>query len=392
MKGCSGGMRRRLDLATSLVTRPPVLFLDEPTTGLDPTSHVRMWQVIRQLVADGTTLLLTTQYLEEVDELADRIVVVDHGTVIAEGSPAELKAQTGGALLAVTLAKAHPLAAGALAPLVDGPVQVSQDGRRLRAAVPSTSGVATTIVRALVDAGIGVDDLEVRPPSLDVFFAIAGLILLNLTTSDMGTAVGLISDLTTGAVDRLSTLPMWRFVVLVGRSVADLLSVALCTAIVAVTGLAIGWRPGASLAGFGVALLFAYALFWACACLGIVSKGPESAQGVGLIILFPLAIVSNAMVPAAGMPGWLQAIANWSPVSAITAAVRHLIPQPEPLCRHLGLAHAAPGRGRARLVGGHPPRVRPACRTPVPAEDLEVTRLPDRAGRPPGGPVDLPTR
>jgi ABC-2 type transport system permease protein len=165
-------------------------------------------------------------------------------------------------------------------------------------------------------------------------FAIAGLMLLNLTTSSMGTAVGLISDLTTGAIDRFRTLPMWRSAVLVGRSVADLLSAAICLGIVALTGLAIGWRPSASpasiAAGFGVALLFSYALSWACACLGIVSKGPESAQGVGLIILFPLAIVSNAMVPTSGMPGWLQVIANWNPVSSVTAAARHLFGNPNP--------------------------------------------------------------
>src|SRR3984957_9395631 len=165
-------------------------------------------------------------------------------------------------------------------------------------------------------------------------FAIAGLMLLNLTTSAMGTAVGLISDLTTGAIDRFRTLPMWRSAVLVGRSVADLLSAAICLGIVALTGLAIGWRPSAGimsvLAGFGVALLFSYALSWACACLGIVSKGPESAQGIGLIILFPLAIVSNAMVPTAGMPGWLQVVANWNPVSAVTAAARHLFGNPNP--------------------------------------------------------------
>ncbi len=165
-------------------------------------------------------------------------------------------------------------------------------------------------------------------------FAIAGLMLLNLTTSAMGTAVGLISDITTGAIDRFCTLPMWRSAVLVGRSLADLLSSALCIAIVAVTGLAIGWRPDASagsiLAGFAIALLFSYALSWACAALGVVSKGPESAQGVGLIILFPLAIVSNAMVPTAGMPGWLQVIANWNPVSSVTAAVRHLFGNPNP--------------------------------------------------------------
>src|SRR5277367_6946109 len=108
MKGYSGGMRRRLDLAAGLVTRPPVLFLDEPTTGLDPTSRLRMWEVIRKLVADGTTLLLTTQYLEEADELADKIVVIDHGRAIAQGTAAELKAQIGGARLEVTLAEARP--------------------------------------------------------------------------------------------------------------------------------------------------------------------------------------------------------------------------------------------------------------------------------------------
>ena len=111
LKGYSGGMRRRLDLAAGLVTRPPVLFLDEPTTGLDPTSRVRMWDVIRELVADGATLLLTTQYLDEADELADRIVVIDHGRAIADGTAAELKAQTGGARLEVTLTEADPDAA-----------------------------------------------------------------------------------------------------------------------------------------------------------------------------------------------------------------------------------------------------------------------------------------
>ena len=175
MKGYSGGMRRRLDLAASLTTRPPVLFLDEPTTGLDPTSRMRTWQVIRELVADGTTLLLTTQYLEEADELSDRIVVIDHGTVIAEGTSAELKRQTGGARLSITLANPHPGAPAALRPFVDGAVQVNQDGRHLQAPVSAQSGLATTIVRALDAAGIVVDDVEVRPPSLDdVFFSLTG--------------------------------------------------------------------------------------------------------------------------------------------------------------------------------------------------------------------------
>jgi len=116
---------------------------------------------------------------------------------------------------------------------------------------------------------------------------------------------------------------MWRPAVLVGRSLTDLLTAVICTAFVVGTGLLVGWRPERSplytLAGFALFWLFSYALSWGCACLGIVSKGPESAQGVGLVILFPLAIVSNALVPTAHMPAALRAVANWNPVSAVTA-------------------------------------------------------------------------
>jgi ABC-2 type transport system permease protein len=165
-------------------------------------------------------------------------------------------------------------------------------------------------------------------------FAIAGLLALNLTTSSMGTAVGLSNDLNSGVIDRFRTLPMWRPGVLVGRSLADLLTAVICTAIVAATGLAVGWRPENSVAstigGFAVFLLFSYALSWGCACLGVASKGPESAQGVGLVILFPLAIVSNALVPTQRMPEVLRVIADWNPVSAVTAAARDLWGNPNP--------------------------------------------------------------
>jgi ABC-2 type transport system ATP-binding protein len=175
LKGYSGGMRRRLDLAASLMTRPPVLFLDEPTTGLDPTSRQRVWEAIRELLRQGVTVLLTTQYLEEADELADRIVVVDHGRVIADGTPLELKEASRSAHLEVTLTTGHADAVSALAPLVTGRVHVSDDGRRLSAAVDSSAGLATSVVRALDGAGVLVDDIEVRQPSLDdVFFSLTG--------------------------------------------------------------------------------------------------------------------------------------------------------------------------------------------------------------------------
>src|SRR5262245_3492049 len=175
LKEYSGGMRRRLDLAASLIARPPVLFLHGPTTGLDPISRTRMWQVIRELVADGTTLMLTTQYLDEADELADRILVIDRGRAIAEGTAADLKRQTGGARLEITLTVANTAAAAAIAPFVVGQVHLSHDGRRVRAPLAHGSGVATTIVRALDDARIAVDDVQVQQPSLDdVFFALTG--------------------------------------------------------------------------------------------------------------------------------------------------------------------------------------------------------------------------
>ena len=165
-------------------------------------------------------------------------------------------------------------------------------------------------------------------------YAIAGLLALNLTTSAMGTAVGLSADLGSGVIDRFRTLPMWRPAMLVGRSLADLLTAGICTAFVVVTGLIVGWRPqgdiGSTIAGFAIFLFFSYALSWTCACLGMVSESPESAQSTGLVIFFPLAIISNALVPTQHMPAVLQAIANWNPVSAVTAAARELWGNPNP--------------------------------------------------------------
>jgi ABC-2 type transport system permease protein len=165
-------------------------------------------------------------------------------------------------------------------------------------------------------------------------FVVAGLLSLNLVTSTMGTAVGLSTDLHEGIVDRFRTLPMWRPAVLVGRSFADLLTSCLCALIVAVVGLAVGWRPSAGLlsvlGGFALVLLFAYSLSWVAAWAGLSSKSPESAASFGFIVLFPLAFVSNVMIPTQHMPGWLQAITNWNPVSAVTAGVRHLWGNPNP--------------------------------------------------------------
>jgi len=165
-------------------------------------------------------------------------------------------------------------------------------------------------------------------------FAIAGLLTMNLTTSTVGTAIGLSMDLSTGVIDRLRTLPMSPTAILVGRSLSDLLAAALCSTIVAVTGLCIGWHTTTPalevLAGFGIGLLFSFALTWVNACLGMAVKGPESAQGIVFIVMFPLAFVSNVFVPTQGMPSWLQTIANWNPVSAVASACRELFGNPNP--------------------------------------------------------------
>jgi ABC transporter DrrB family efflux protein len=167
-----------------------------------------------------------------------------------------------------------------------------------------------------------------------VDYLLAGMLALNLVTSTMGTAVGLSTDLHEGMIDRFRALPMWRSAVLVGRSMADLLTSCLCALIVGITGLAVGWRPGANyisiVGGFLLVLFFAYALTWIAACVGLNSKSPESAASFGFIVLFPMTFVSNALVPTQHMPGWMQAIATWNPVSAVVAGTRVLWGNPNP--------------------------------------------------------------
>jgi ABC-2 type transport system permease protein len=165
-------------------------------------------------------------------------------------------------------------------------------------------------------------------------FAIAGLLAMNLATSAVGTAIGLSTDLTVGVIDRFGTLPIWRPAILAGRTLSDLLGATLCTAAVAVTGLAMGWRPqgsiAAAIAGFAIFLLFSYALCWGCTCLALLTSSPESAQGIGLVILFPLAFISNALVPTGHMPAIIRVVADWNPLSAVTTAGRQLWANPNP--------------------------------------------------------------
>jgi ABC-2 type transport system ATP-binding protein len=177
VKGYSGGMRRRLDLAGALVAEPPVLFLDEPTTGLDPRSRIDLWGVIRELVGRGATLLLTTQYLEEADQLADEILVVDHGRELARGTAHQLKTRVGGERIVVTVDDADHVDAAhqVLRGLAVGDVEVDVDARTLLAPIDGGARVLTTALRELDGRGVTVSDVGLRRPTLDdVFLTLTG--------------------------------------------------------------------------------------------------------------------------------------------------------------------------------------------------------------------------
>ncbi|WP_173035253.1 ATP-binding cassette domain-containing protein [Phytohabitans flavus] len=172
VKQYSGGMRRRLDLAASLILRPAVLFLDEPTSGLDPRGRNEVWAAVRALVADGTTVLLTTQYLDEADQLASRISVLDHGRVVAGGTPDELKSRIGGDRIDVIVrADADLVAAAAVVKgIAEGEPEIDPDNRRVSAPVRDRVAALTEVVRVLDTRGIAVEDIALRRPTLDEVF------------------------------------------------------------------------------------------------------------------------------------------------------------------------------------------------------------------------------
>jgi ABC transporter DrrB family efflux protein len=428
----SGGMRRRLDLCSSLLTRPRILFLDEPTTGLDPRSRNQIWAAIRDLQRGGTTLLLTTQYLEEADQLAERIAVIDNGRVIAAGTGNELKDQVGGQILEVELADASqrelaqqtltrvgcgdpepderpdrltmPAPRDGLELIEDAAAELRREGIRVsdlglrrptlddvflqltgappgedgdrpaRAAVdgagalhvrrphlrvPSLESVRGTVTDAVV---VTVRNLRhfIREPSLLLFstiqpvmfvllfvyvfggaiegslpagvpyvdFLLPGIFVQSVVFRATQTSVGLSQDLQRGVIDRFRSMPMARSAVLVGRTAADLLRNVLIIMLMIVVGYLVGFRFEGGLSGalgcIAVVALFGLALSWIFAFVALTVRGAEAVQSAGFVVTFPLVFASSIFVPLSTLPGWLEAIAEVSPVTLTADAARSL--------------------------------------------------------------------
>ena len=248
----SGGMRRRLDLAACLVVHRDVVFLDEPTTGLDPASRAEMWGAIEGLVQDGAALLLTTQYLEEADRLADEIVVLSGGRTVAAGTPAQLKARVG--------------------------------DRRVHVSLPPTA--SWQVPR------------------------------------------GCSSDIRSGLMDRLRTLPIARGSVIAGRTVAELVELCAGMVVVALCGLIVGWAPHGTVlettAGFALLIFMGFAVTWAGVWIGLMVRDPDGADGIAMAIIFPAMFLSGIFVPIAGLPDGLRQIAELNPLTSLATAVRKL--------------------------------------------------------------------
>ena len=319
----SGGMKRRLDLAASLVGRPDVLFLDEPTTGIDPRSRVDVWALIRDLVSSGTTVLLTTQYLDEADRLADRIGVIHEGRLISEGTGNELKDRLGGAVIQVEVPEAAQAATRAALGADDG-----TDGT---ITLPAPAGIDPTVV--IVRRNL----LRIlRLPQLLVFATVQPVMFLILFNYVFGGSVGRAIPAAAGGkyinwlvIDRFRSLPMARSAVLAGRTVADLLRNGFVIGLMIVLGFVLGFRPQTSfvslVGGVLVAMAFAFALSWGMASLGLAVKNSEAAQTASFLPVFPLVFASSVFVPTSTLPDWLRVFADHQPVTRTANAVRGLV-------------------------------------------------------------------
>ncbi len=377
----SGGMRRRLDLGATLIGRPAVVLLDEPTAGLDPRSRNELWALVSQIAADGTTILLTSQYLEEVERLADRIVVLHHGELLADAPPSDLKqairAETSGGLLestvvaeaAAVLADAGILVADLALPSLDDvflaltgdatmtePIVVTRGeppGARapITAATPRPLRDMATVTSLYLRRFARVPQILFFSALQPLFFVLGlnaafgglvegatgtryiqyllpGVVVMQQLFSGGVTSAGLAGDMQTGIIDRFRSLPMSRAAVLVGRTSADLVRNAIGLAVAVGTGYALGFRFAGSgadaVACLALLLAFSYASSWLFACIGLAVKDPQAAQLAGFLPSLPMVYLSGAWVPVESMQRGLQVFARNQPVNVLIATMRSL--------------------------------------------------------------------
>ena len=415
VKDLSGGQRRRVDLASGLIDRPQMLVLDEPTTGLDPRSRQVVWSTVRELVADGVTLLLTTQYLDEADALADRVVLIDHGREIAAGTPAQLKARVGEQRVDVVAADGEAMERLAIELGARFQTTVAREQRTISVPAPDDAADLVEVALAVRDSEIPVDEVALRRPTLDdAFLALTGhpassesdsprehagggrvsalalplrysrdtllltarslrsiprvperlldvtiqpivFILLflyvfgsaihvpgisykdylfpgiigqSLAFGIIGAGVATSRDMTEGVVDRFRSLPISRLSIITAQVMGQFCEALLGMVIVVVFGLLLGWDPHLSAGGAlrlgGLLLLGVFAFTWAGVLLGMLVRSPDAMQGLGFIIIFPLAFMAGTFVPIAGMAAVPRTIAYWDPITALVASVREL--------------------------------------------------------------------
>lgn len=285
-------MRRRLDRAASFVLAPAVLFLDEPTTGLDPHNRNQVWQAVRNLVATGTTVLLTTQYLEEADQLAARISVMHHGRVAATGSPHELKARMAGDRLDIVVHHTADLSA-------------ATDLLRTRLGVTATVGYL--LGGAMTVPGGG----NYRE------FLLPGMFAMTMVFGIGNSMVAVSADAARGITDRFRSMPTSAVSIMAGRALADMLNSTIALAALVACGLAIGWRPhhglGSTLGAIALLLLLRFAFLWIGVYLGLLTHANPEAVTAVRTIEFPIGFLGNPFVAIATMSAWLGGIATWNP-------------------------------------------------------------------------------
>ena len=398
----SGGMRRRLDLAACLVVPRPVVFLDEPTTGLDPASRQDMWGAVEGLVADGVALVLTTQYLEEADRLADQIVVLAEGRTVAAGTPGGAEGARGRSARAPHAAGRRCAPGGGAAVRAARPrarcARAARDRRRPRRPARSARGARHARGRRRRGRGGRAQPADARrrvlrphrparnraggrmTATLQTFneirllagrslrhipripekafgavmlplvfvllfayvfgsaiaipggdyhaYLVSGIFAQSMIGTVPGIAVGMASDIRSGLIDRLRTLPISRTSVVAGRTIAELVELIAGMVVVAICGLAVGWAPHGTvletLGAFGLLLLFAFAVTWAGMFLGLVVRDPDGADGIAMTFIFPAMFLSGIFVPVAGLPSPLRQIAEINPLTALATAVREL--------------------------------------------------------------------